>query len=124
MNGIPWKFRISNIVSTITAEALAIGKRLEIIKKTELDQNFLISSDSESVLKGIRNTSTVNNKAHITHMIKDKIDWNREGKVQFYWIPGHCGVQVTERAHSEAKQSIIEGRDNQLLLPVADLKAQ
>jgi hypothetical protein len=36
----------------------------------------------------------------------------------------HCGVEVNERADSEAKQSIREGRDSQLLLSVADLKAQ
>jgi ribonuclease HI len=39
------------------------------------------------------------------------------------WIPGHCGVGVNERADSKAKQSIKVGRDSQLLLPVADLKA-
>jgi hypothetical protein len=46
------------------------------------------------------------------------------GKIQFYWILGHCGVEVNERAGSEAKKSIEEGRDSKLLLPVADLKAQ
>jgi ribonuclease HI len=80
-------------------------------------------------------------------------DWNNEGRnVQFYWIPGHCvvevneradfeakqakkaeignwipghcGAEVSERADLEAKQAIKEGRDSQLLLPVADLKTQ
>jgi hypothetical protein len=27
---------------------------------------------------------------------------------QFYWIPGHCGIEVNERADSEAKQAIKE----------------
>jgi hypothetical protein len=35
---------------------------------------------------------------------------------------GHCGVE-NERADLDAKKSIKEGRDSQLLLPVADLKA-
>jgi hypothetical protein len=39
-------------------------------------------------------------------------------------MPAHCGVEVNERANSEAKQSIKEGRDSQLLLPMAYLKAQ
>jgi hypothetical protein len=34
----------------------------------------------------------------------------------------HCGVEVNERVDSEAKHSIKEGRDSQLLLPMADLK--
>jgi hypothetical protein len=59
-------------------------------------------------------------------MLKDKIQrLDSQGeKIQFYWIPGHCGVEVNERADSEAMQSIRDGRDSQLLLPVADLKAQ
>jgi hypothetical protein len=36
----------------------------------------------------------------------------------------HCGVEVNERANLETKQAIKEGRDTQLLLPVADLKTK
>jgi hypothetical protein len=32
-DGISWKFRIAKMTSTLTAEALAIGETLEIIKK-------------------------------------------------------------------------------------------
>jgi hypothetical protein len=39
-------------------------------------------------------------------------------------VPGHCRVQVNKRFDSKAKQSIKEGKDSQLLLPVADLKTQ
>jgi ribonuclease HI len=46
-------------------------------------------------------------------MLRDKIERleSRGKKIQFYRIPGHCGVEVNERADSEAKQSIKEGRD-------------
>jgi hypothetical protein len=44
--------------------------------------------------------------------------------MKFYWILGHCGIEVNKRADSEAKQAIKEGADSQLLLPVADLKTQ
>jgi ribonuclease HI len=59
-------------------------------------------------------------------MLKEKIDrLESRGKIiQFYWIPGHSGIEVNERADSEAKQAVKEGRDSQLLLPVADLKTQ
>jgi hypothetical protein len=39
------------------------------------------------------------------------------GKINFNWIPGHCGVEVNDRAGLEAKQSNKEGKDTQLLLP-------
>jgi ribonuclease HI len=51
--GISWKFRVAKIASTFTAEALAICETLEIIEKTDSEQNFVIFSDSESILKGI-----------------------------------------------------------------------
>jgi hypothetical protein len=41
-DGISWKFRISKIPSTLTTEALAIGEILEIIEKTDSEQNFVI----------------------------------------------------------------------------------
>jgi hypothetical protein len=53
------KFRISKIASTFTVEALAIGETLEIIEEI----------DSASVLKGISNSSTINNTLHITQML-------------------------------------------------------
>jgi hypothetical protein len=66
----------------------------------------------------------MNNTSHNTHVLKDKIEKleSRGKQIQFCWIPGHCGVN--EWADLEVKQSIKDGRDNQLLLPVADLKAQ
>jgi hypothetical protein len=61
-------------VSTFTAETLAIGETLEIIEKIELEQNFVIFPDSESVPKGISNTSSMNSTLHITQMLEDDIE--------------------------------------------------
>jgi hypothetical protein len=52
-DAISWKFRIAKIASTFTAEALAVGETLGIIEKIDSEQNSVIFSDSESVLKGI-----------------------------------------------------------------------
>jgi hypothetical protein len=73
-DGISWKFGIAKIASTFTAEALATGETLEIIEKIDLEQNFMIFSDSENVPKGIRNKYTLNNTSHITQMFKDKLE--------------------------------------------------
>jgi ribonuclease HI len=125
-DGHSMKSRISKIASTFMAEALAIGKTLEIIKKIDSEQNCMIFSHSASVLKGISNSSTMNDTSHVTHMLKDKIERleSRGKKIQFHWIPGHCSVEGIERADSEAKQAIKEGKDSQVLLPMADLKTQ
>jgi hypothetical protein len=68
------KFRIAKMTSTFTAEALAIGETLEIIDKTDSEQNFRIFSDLASVLQGISNSCAMNNTTHITQMLKDKIE--------------------------------------------------
>jgi hypothetical protein len=57
-------------------------------------------------------------------MLKEKIERLELGgkRIQFSGILGHCGIEVNERAHSAAKQSIRECRERQLLLSVANLK--
>jgi hypothetical protein len=82
-DGISWKFWIAKIASTFTAEALAIGETLEIIEKINSEQIFMIFLESESVLKGISNISTMNKTLHITQMLKDEIErlesqWERD----------------------------------------------
>jgi ribonuclease HI len=93
-------------------EALAIGETPEIIEKICSEKNLVIFLDSERVLKGISNTSTINKISHITQMLKNKIERleSRGIKIQFYCIQGHYGIEVNERADLEAKQSIKEGQ--------------
>jgi ribonuclease HI len=65
-------------------EALAIGETLKIIDKIDSQQNFAIFSDSESVLKEINNTFTMNNTSHITQMLKDKmnrLEWREKHSI-------------------------------------------
>jgi hypothetical protein len=50
----------------------------------------MVFLDLASVLNGISNSSTMNNTLHITEMLKDKIDWNSEEKIQFCWISCRC----------------------------------
>jgi hypothetical protein len=93
-DGITCKFGIGKIAFTVTAESLAISETLELIEEIDSEQNFANFSDSKSVLKGITNTSTMDNVSHITQMLKDQISRleSRGEKVQFYWIPGHDEV--------------------------------
>jgi hypothetical protein len=79
------------------------------------------------MLKGISNSSIMNDTSHITQMLKDKIErLESQGKIKsnFTGSWGTGEFKLIERADSKAKQSIKEGRDSQLLLPVTDLKNQ
>jgi hypothetical protein len=71
-DGISWKFKIVKIAATLKVEALTIGETLEIIEKMDSEQNFVIFTDSENMLKGIGNTSTMKNTSHITKILKIK----------------------------------------------------
>jgi hypothetical protein len=59
-DGRSMKLRISKILPTFTVEALAIGETPEIIERIGSEQNFVIFSDSASVLKDI-------GSSHIAH---------------------------------------------------------
>jgi ribonuclease HI len=49
----------------------------------------------------------MNNISHITQMLKDKAGLeSRWKKIQFYWIPGHCGVEVNERVRKLTQKQI------------------
>jgi hypothetical protein len=65
--GVSWKYGIGKIASTFSAEALGIGETLEIIEKIYSEQNFMIFSGSQSVLKGISNTSPMNSTSHYSN---------------------------------------------------------
>jgi hypothetical protein len=75
-----------------TAEALAICETLQIIEKNRLGANFMIFSDSVSVLKGISNSSTMRNTSHITQMLKGEIGrLESRGKNSNLMDPGALG---------------------------------
>jgi hypothetical protein len=59
IDGLRWRLKKNKIASTFTAEALAIGESLYIMRKIDSEQNFMIFPDWESVLKGVSNTSTM-----------------------------------------------------------------
>jgi hypothetical protein len=73
-DGISWKFR-----AHIKREALAIGETLQIIDRTDSQQNFMIFSDSESLLTGISDLYNEQHIAHIRLMLKDKIERLEQG---------------------------------------------
>jgi hypothetical protein len=108
-DGMSWKFRIANIASILTVEALAVGGTTEIIKRTE--QHFVIFFDLESVLEGNSNTSTMNNTSHITQMLKDKTEVLKlQGKISD--VTGSIGIvelqltrELTWRQSNQSKKA-------------------
>jgi hypothetical protein len=108
-----WKFRKAKIASKFTAEALAIGETLGIVRKIDCEQNFVIFPDSESALKGISNTTTMNSTSHVTLMLKDKIERLQSGRKKSYFSGSLGTVQLklmrelTRRQSNQSKKAEI-----------------
>jgi hypothetical protein len=96
------KFRISKIASTFTAEAPASGETLEIIEKIDSEQNFMIFSDSASVLKSISNSSKMNNASPILHMLKEKIE-----RSNFTGSRGTAELKLPRQSNQSKKIEIV-----------------
>jgi hypothetical protein len=60
--------------SRVCESSIPTGETPEIIDKIDSEQNFMIFSNSASVLQGISNSCTMNNTSHITQMLKDKTE--------------------------------------------------
>jgi hypothetical protein len=93
-------------------EALGIGETQEITERNRLGAKFRDFLGLGIRAKRISNTSTstMSNTSHITQKLEDRIERveSRGKKIQFYWIPGHCGVEeLIRRQSNQSKKAEI-----------------
>ena len=111
--------RLPNSASIFTAELFAI---LRAIKEVLLfgPNNFIIFSDSKSVLQSLK----IFNPVH--PLVREILEWlflaRRRGRnVNFCWVPAHVGITGNERADQLAKVAIANNEPRVCALPVRDL---
>ncbi|GBM20029.1 hypothetical protein AVEN_77943-1 [Araneus ventricosus] len=94
-------FRIHPINSNFTAEALAICQAIDDLSVP--DSDFLIFTDSFSVLQALKNLSIKSPKVilRLAHKILMRAKFNQ--KIALVWILGHSNITWNERADSPAK---------------------
>ena len=111
--------RIRNRKSSIfTAEAHAIGLALNIISKSK-HKNFIIFSDSLSVLLSLRNKKFQN---PLIIKLLSRLDlMSKRKEIIICWTPSHIGVRGNERADSAAK-SALDLTPDKSRIPYTDLK--
>ncbi|XP_034936031.1 uncharacterized protein [Chelonus insularis] len=116
--------RTVKYASIFSAEAMAIIAALKKFANTDLNK-LVIFSDSLSVLKAlasIRSAGKLNVLiGEIKHLVYSLQVTGRV--VKFFWIPAHVGISYNEKVDSAAKDSVMKGRDSQILLPSSDFKA-
>ena len=96
-----FKYRINNVASVFTAEALAIG--IAIDELVWCESPTIILSDSLSVLTSLQNVSLKSPSIIIWLHNKIMAILNRVPFLQFCWVPGHRGIPLNERADELAK---------------------
>ena len=116
---------ISTKASVYTAECIALECALEIaLENSEYD--FLIFSDSLSVLQSIQTPSSGNiliNK--YIHSIKKKYNNFKEAHkdkyIKFHWVPSHEGIRGNEEVDSLAKEASLRMNVDISTCPFTDI---
>lgn len=119
------KSRTTSYASIFSAEAMAIHSVLLDIKKRK-EKEYLIFSDSQSVLLALHSRQNMNKRSHIIYEIKKELMIlnEQDKKVKLHWVPAHVGIKFNEMIDEEAKKSINDGIDSQILIPHSDFKSE
>ena len=113
------KQRLPDNASIFTAELKAIDLALDAVSESE-DREFIIFSDSLSVLLSLKNKELDNpliiNVLHSLHTLS-----TAHNTFVFCWIPSHIGIYGNEKADMAAKEALSLDITNSLV-PYTDLK--
>ena len=107
---INMKLRLNDLSTICNAKALAIIRALNIISEKIIERSTIVT-DSLSVLRALMGDDRKGNLDASLYSIKLLI-YNlkkRNLKVDFLWIPSHCGIKGNERADSLAGQALVLG---------------
>ena len=113
------KIRLPDGSSIFTAESKAIDMALDYVMNNSLDNNFVIFSDSLSVLKSLNHTSSKSPK--IQNLIEKHHELSKTKEIIFCWLPSHVGIKGNEAADVKAKASLDLEIPN-FKLPCTDFK--
>ncbi|KAI5735926.1 hypothetical protein M8J77_024290 [Diaphorina citri] len=93
--------RLNPIISIFSAELIAILLCLEAIKDYPSYQ-FLVASDSRSVLSALSNIGFTNPLVSKVYSCWELLSSNNK-EVQFIWCPSHCGIRGNENVDEAAR---------------------
>ena len=96
--------RIPDDSSIFTAEAKAVDLALDFISTCDATNKFIIFSDSLSVLKAMKHTSS--KKSQIQKLLEKCHELLANKEIVLCWIPCHIGIQGNEMVDKQAKTSL------------------
>ena len=114
-----FKRRLPDNASIFTAEIQAIDLAFRYISVSKF-KNFIIFSDSLSVLQSLKNRNLSN--PLVQELLLKHHNLSSSINVVFCWLPSHIGIQGNEKADIAAKHSLNLDVVGKLKLPCSDLK--
>lgn len=92
------------------------------ISKSELN-NFVIFSDSKSVLNAIQNIKKLKHQPHVIQEINHLLSHCKEKNktIELIWIPAHKNIQGNNKVDELAKKSASEGLLMEQAIPHSDI---
>ena len=122
-HGIAKTYSINKNAPIYTAECIAIEKALHyVLSNKSADNNFLIISDSLSVLIAFKHPKNTIKTSHYIYSIRDKMKkLPTNFSVSFLWVPSHTGITGNDIADKLAKKAT-ESLPEIERLPYTDMK--
>ena len=96
--------RIPDGSSVFTAEAKAIDLALDFVNTCTYTDEFVIFSDSLSVLQALYHSSSKN--SHIQHLLLKHHEISSSKTVIYCWIPSHICIYGNEKVDKNANESL------------------
>lgn len=121
VDGQIFKWTLHKMSSIFFAEQYAVWQSLLYILMNPSNKNFLIVSDSLSVLQSLKSLYT---RDPMTQMIQSAISnlIEHSFRITFLWVPSHIGINGNELADSAARSSTIEHCLDVELIKRSDIK--
>lgn len=115
-------FKLNKFISSYTAELYAILKATEFIKQLNLNNKYVICTDSQAAIKTIEMAKVGRMISGIAlNILLQCVSTYNEYVIQ--WTPGHSGIVQNDIVDSLAKRAIRDGiHMSDLLIPIEDFK--
>ncbi|KAG7311010.1 hypothetical protein JYU34_003863 [Plutella xylostella] len=118
-------FKLDSKCSIFTAESYAIYQALLYVKNIVF-KNFIIFSDSLSVLTALKNNCSKYSVNYLVINIKNVINdlYNTGKTIEFVWVPSHRGFTGNEIVDQATRNEHNEDHSTDLKIPFTDYHSQ